>query len=143
MFLDTLLGLEGIYSSVNCTLLTFIEFPSENIYVLLVSAWRRQWHPTPVLLPGKSHGQRGLVGCSPWVAKSWTQLNNFTFIFHFHALEKEVATYSSVLAWRISGRAWWAAVYGVSQSRTRLTRLSSSSSSSSSFCLDTHYTYTS
>ena len=28
--------------------------------------WRRQWHPTPVLLPGKSHGRRGLVGCSPW-----------------------------------------------------------------------------
>ena len=27
---------------------------------------RRQWHPTPVLLPGKSHGQRSLVGCSPW-----------------------------------------------------------------------------
>ena len=29
-------------------------------------AWRRQWHPTPVLLPGKSHGRRSLVGCSPW-----------------------------------------------------------------------------
>ena len=28
--------------------------------------WRRQWQPTPVLLPGKSHGQRSLVGCSPW-----------------------------------------------------------------------------
>ena len=28
--------------------------------------WRRQWHPTPILLPGKSHGQRSLVGCSPW-----------------------------------------------------------------------------
>ena len=28
--------------------------------------WRWQWHPTPVLLPGKSHGQRSLVGCSPW-----------------------------------------------------------------------------
>ena len=32
----------------------------------LTRYWRRQWHPTPVLLPGKSHGQRGLVGCSPW-----------------------------------------------------------------------------
>ena len=31
-----------------------------------VEAWRRQWHPTPVLLPGKSHGRRSLVGCSPW-----------------------------------------------------------------------------
>ena len=32
----------------------------------IVDKWRRQWHPTPVLLPGKSHGQRSLVGCSPW-----------------------------------------------------------------------------
>ena len=41
---------------------------------------------------------------------------------HFHALEKEMATHSSVLAWRIpgTGGAWWAAVYGVAQSRTRL-----------------------
>ena len=39
------------------------------------------------------------------VAKSWTQLSNFTFTFHFHALEKEMATHSSVLAWRIRGTA--------------------------------------
>ena len=64
------------------------------------------------------------------VARSWTWLSDFTFTFHFHALEKEMATYSSVLAWRIPGTgAWWAAVYGVAQSRTRLKRLSSSSSS--------------
>ena len=37
------------------------------------------------------------------VAKSRTRLNDFTFTFHFHALEKEMATHSSVLAWRISG----------------------------------------
>ena len=37
------------------------------------------------------------------VAKSWTRLSNFTFIFHFHALEKEMATHSSVLSWRIPG----------------------------------------
>ena len=30
------------------------------------AVWRRQWHPTPALLPGKSHGRRSLVGCSPW-----------------------------------------------------------------------------
>ena len=64
---------------------------------------RRQCHPTPVLLPGKSHGRRSLVGCSPWGPKSWTRLSDFTFTFHFHALEKEMATHSSVLAWRISG----------------------------------------
>ena len=38
-------------------------------------------------------------------AESWTRLNDFTFIFHFHALEKEMATHSSVLAWRIPGTA--------------------------------------
>ena len=37
------------------------------------------------------------------VAESWTQLSDFTFTFHCHALEKEMATHSSVLAWRIPG----------------------------------------
>ena len=57
-----------------------------------------------------------------------TQLSDFTFTFHFHALEKEMATHSSVLAWRIpgDGGAWWAAIYGVTQSQTRLKQLSSS-----------------
>ena len=63
---------------------------------------RRQWHPTPVLLPRKSHGWRSLVGCSPWGHKSQTRLSDFTFPFHFHALEKEMAIHSSVLTWRIS-----------------------------------------
>ena len=46
-------------------------------------------------------------------------LSDFTFTFHFHALEKEMATQPSVLAWRIPGTgAWWAAVYGVAQSWT-------------------------
>ena len=39
------------------------------------------------------------------VAQSWTRLSDFTFTFHFHVLEKEMATHSSVLAWRISGTA--------------------------------------
>ena len=65
--------------------------------------WRRQWHPTPVLLPRKSHVQRRLVGCSPWGCQSRTRLSDFTFTFHFHALEKEAAGHSSVLAWRIPG----------------------------------------
>ena len=39
------------------------------------------------------------------VSKNWTRLGNFTFTFHFHALEKEMATHSSVLAWRIPGTA--------------------------------------
>ena len=54
------------------------------------------------------------------VARSWTQLSDFTFTFHFHALEKEMATHSSILAWRIpgTGGAWWTAVCGIAQSRT-------------------------
>ena len=67
--------------------------------------WRRQWHPTPVLLPGKSHGWRSLVGCSPWGHEESDTLSDFTFTFHFPALEKEMATHSSVLAWRIPGTA--------------------------------------
>ena len=65
------------------------------------------------------------------VAKSRTRLRDFTFTFHFHALEKEMATHSSVLAWRIpgTGGAWWAAVHRVAQNQTRLKQLSSSSSS--------------
>ena len=60
---------------------------------------------------------------------SRTRLSDFTFTFQFHALEKEMATHSSVLAWRIPGTGtWWAAVYGVAQSGTRLKRLSGSSS---------------
>ena len=59
------------------------------------------------------------------VEKSQTPLSKFAFTFHFHALEKEMATHSSVLAWRIPGTVE-PAVYGVAQSRTRLKRLSSS-----------------
>ena len=54
--------------------------------------WTRKWQPTPVFLPLETP-----------VSKSWTQLRNFTFTFHFHALEKEMATHSSVLAWRVPG----------------------------------------
>ena len=43
------------------------RLPLINIYTYIyIYIWRRQWHPTPVLLPGKSHGWRSLVGCSPW-----------------------------------------------------------------------------
>ena len=65
--------------------------------------WRRKWQPTLVFLPGESHGQRSLVGCSPWGRWGSTWLSVFTFTFHFHALEKEMAIHSSVLAWRIPG----------------------------------------
>ena len=59
--------------------------------------------PTPVLLHGKCHGWRSLVGCSPCGRRA--RLSDFTFTFQFHALEKEMATHSSVLAWGIPGMA--------------------------------------
>ena len=69
-----------------------------------VRLWRRQWHPTPVLLPGKS-----MDGGAWWAAvhgvDNRTRLNDFTFTFLLHALEKEMATHSSTLAWRIPGTA--------------------------------------
>ena len=79
-------------------MLLYIEM--SNSY-LNINMGKRHWQPTPVLLPGKSHGWRSLVGCSHGVAKSRTRLSDFTFPFHLHALEKEMATHSSVLAWRV------------------------------------------
>ena len=62
------------------------------------------------------------------VAEGQTRLSDFTFTFHFHALEKEMATHScSCLENPRDRGAWWAAIYGVAQSWTRLKRLSSSS----------------
>ena len=64
---------------------------------------RRQWQPTPVILPRKSHGQRSLVGCSPWGPEESDTTKQLHF--HFHALEKEMASHSSVFVWRIPGTA--------------------------------------
>ena len=59
--------------------------------------------PHSSTLAWKIHGQRSLVGCSPWGRYESGPTEDFTFTFHFHALEKEMATHSSVLAWRIPG----------------------------------------
>ena len=90
---------------------------------------RRQWRPTPVLLPGKSHGQRSLVGCSPW--GRWE--SDTTEQLHFHFLLSCIGEgdgnplQCSCLENPRDAGAWWAAVSGVAQSRTWLKRLSSSS----------------
>ena len=118
--------MEGFYYSfLFALILIFILSNTVNI-ITNVNVRRRQWQPTPILLPGKSHGWRSLVDCSPWGCEELDRTEQLHF--HFHALEKEMATHSSVLAWRIPGTgAWWAAVCGVTQSRTRLPWLSSSS----------------
>ena len=61
--------------------------------------------PTPVLSPGESMDGGAWWAAVHGVAKSRARLSDFTFTFHFHALEKEMATHSSVLAWRIPGMA--------------------------------------
>ena len=93
--------------------------------------WRRQWQPTPVLLPGKSHGWRSLVGCSPWGHEE----SDTTERLHFHFLLSCIEggngnpLQCSCLKNPRDGGAWWAAVYGVTQSQTWLKQLSSSSTS--------------
>ena len=91
---------------------------------------RRQWQPTPVLLPGKSHGRRSLVGCSPWGRSDMTEQLHFHFLLSCIGEGNGNPLQCSCLENPRDGRAWWAAIYGVAQSRTRLERLSRSSSSS-------------
>ena len=91
---------------------------------------RRQWHPTSVLLPGKSHGWRSLEGCRPW--SHWGP--DTTEWLHFHFSLSSIGEGNgnplqcSCLENHRDGGAWWAAIYGVAQSWTRLKWLSSSSS---------------
>ena len=88
-----------------------------------------QWHPTAVLLPGKSHGRRSLVGCSPWGRWESDMTERLHFHFSLSCIGKGNGNplQCSCLENPRDGGAWWAAVYGVAQSRTRLKRLSSSS----------------
>ena len=103
------------------------------IHLCIICRFTNPRHPTPVLLPGKSHGRRSLVGCSPWGREQ----SGTTERFHFHLSISCIGEGNgtplqcSCLENPRDGGAWWAAVYGVAQSRTRLRRLSSSSSRNS------------
>ena len=100
------------------------------VYIYIYIKRRRQWHPTPVLLPGKSHGWRSLEGCSPW--GRWG--SDMTERLHFHFLLLCIGEGNgnplqcSCLENPRDGEAWWAAIYGVTQSQTRLKWLSNSNS---------------
>ena len=89
--------------------------------------WRRQWHPPPVLLPGKSHGQRSLVGCNPWGCEEsdTTEWLQFHFSLSWIGEGNGNPLQCSCVENPRDRGAWWAAVYGVAQSRTRLKWLSS------------------
>ena len=88
---------------------------------------RRQWHPTLVLLPGKSYGRRSLVGCSPWGREESDMTERLHFHFSLSCIGGRNGNpfqYSCLENPRDSG-AWWAAVYGITQSWTQLNRLRS------------------
>ena len=89
---------------------------------------RRHRHPTPVLLPGKSHGRRSLVGCSPWGRKESDTTERLHFHFSLSCIGEGNGNplQCSCLENPMDGGAWWASIYGVTQSQTRLKRLSSS-----------------
>ena len=88
---------------------------------------RRQWHPTPVLLPRKSHGWRSLVGCSPCGHEELDTTERLHFHFSLSCIGEGNGNplQCSCLENPRDGEAWWAAVYGVAQSQTRLKWLSS------------------
>ena len=91
---------------------------------------RRQWHPTPVLLPGESHGWRSPVGCSSWDREELDTTEQLHFLFSLSCIGEGNGNplQCSCLENPREGGTWWAAVSGVARSRTRLKRLSSSSS---------------
>ena len=100
-----------------------------NLTFTMTNIWIRTWHPTPVLLPGKSHGQRSLVGCSPWGREESDTTERLHFHFSLSCIGEGNGNplQCSCLEKPRDGGAWWAAIYGVAQSQTRLKRLSSSS----------------
>ena len=85
--------------------------------------------PTPVLLPGKSHGRRSLVGCSPWGRQESDTTERLHFHFSLSCIGEGNGTplLCSCLENPRDRGAWWAAVCGVAQSRTQLKQLGSSS----------------
>ena len=105
------------------------DSPRDRILAFLC-CYLRPWHPTPVLLPGKSHGWRSLVGCSPWGCKELDTTEQLHFHFSLSCTGEGNGNplQCSRLENPRDGGAWWAAVYGVVKSRTRLKRVSSSSS---------------
>ena len=105
-------------------------FPVLHYLPEFAKTQRRRWDPTPILLPRKAHGWRSLVGCSPWGRKESDTTEQLHFHFSLPCIGEGNGNppQCSCLENPRDGGAWWAAVYGVTQSRTRLKRLSSSSS---------------
>src|SRR5574337_805286 len=117
----------GIYSTFKCS---FDEFVGEKVFSPSYSSAILAPPSTPVLLPSKSHGWRSLVGCSPRGHKESDTTERLHFHFSLACIGERNGNplQCSCLENPRDGEAWWAAVSGVTQSRTRLKQLSSSSS---------------
>jgi len=100
----------------------FIGFVLLLLCIVMFGDRRRQWHPTPVLLPGKSHGWRSLVGCSPWGLEKSDTTERLHFHFSLPCIGEGNGNplQCSCLENPRDRGAWWAAIYGVPQSQTRL-----------------------
>ena len=87
----------------------------QNRQTLTTESWRRQWHPTPVLLPGKSHGWRSLVGHSPWGHEESDSTEQLHFYFSLSCIGEGNGNplQCSCLENPRDGGAWWVAIYGV------------------------------
>ena len=109
----------------------FIAVLPLHFCLSLIFIQRRQWHPIPVLLPEKSHGWRSLEGCSPWGREESDTTERLPFHFSLSCIREGNGNplQRSCLENPRDRGIWWASVYGVAQSRTRLKQLSSSSSS--------------
>ena len=100
----------------NCTLTLKIS----NLHAPSNGFWRRRWHPTPVLLPGKSHGWSSLMGCSTWGREESDTTERLHFPFSLSCIGEGNGNplQCSCLENPRDGGAWWAAVYGVAESDT-------------------------
>ena len=101
-------------------LISFSLDISSEMRLFKLFSQRRQWQPTPVLLPGKSHGWRSLVGCSPWDLEESDTTEQLYFHFSLSCIGEGNGNplQCSCLDNPKDGRAWWAAVYGVTESDT-------------------------
>ena len=79
------------------------KIKSQEITYCVITFRRRQWQPTPVLLPGKSHGRRSLVGCSPWSREESDTTEQFHFPFSLSCIGEGNGNSFSILAWRTLG----------------------------------------
>ena len=111
------------------TIFTWIHLSLDACFRIFTCCFRRrQWYPTPVLLPGKSHGRRSLEGCSPWGRWGSDMTERLPFHFSLSCIGEGNGNplQCSCLENPRDGGAWWAAVHGVTQSQTWLKWLSSS-----------------